>query len=951
MNEVTSLVRAFYSPKRTSLSQPDLRSIGPICTALEASNPKRALLLCDQLLKRSPAFPSALALKALALCITRQPVAESVQNEVVKVVQTAKTAHNGAAMEDADVLMLLTWALRYIGKGDEALDLMAKAVQNNPDNEELAVDAFVQYLRVNDSKSAQQLSMKMAKQFQLERYMWWSVLTTILLLRDLDHPQAALLLSLAERQITAHYAAAAAQTSGSYESANEFHLVTRLLELRAQYAAASSTSTSVPLASTSKLVLPSLPESKQPRTPSRALLDHFASPEADKRCEENLGFELWRREVELEYGTVGGGEWRRLWERLARGLREKGDTNWHSMLYLIRTACAIASSASSSATPSSSSESATFNTSRSVPTEEGTALLQETRSLLRRLATDSPKAKVERGYLLGVLELSRVLRERHWPEVDKLTELVGEYFERFGNKACCFDDLRPYVDVFSPEELEDLRKVLGPATETELSDVRTTTKAITAHKLLRRYSPQATAEEEHHHALRFAKLYFDALPLGKDFPPTELQPADDFALLAGQAWVSAFEQSGSRHYLEHALALFENVLLKSKYKYQIRILAINILRLLGAPSLSVQHYRIFGVKNVQFDTLSHLLAARGSTFAIAGPKEAGVMGETASAMRWYAGGQAEAREMVVRAITNEAYQKAEDFHEFKRHLQVSLQSSLITVEMTRSSLLTGLIDAAAADVTATHLAQMLEIPAGTFIDHRDFKTLPNYQSRSSKPIWEQSNLGAQQDDAWLHAMAVTYSRLLRPSSSPQIQLSPPASLTTEETWLFDFSSKARAALLSTLEEAPETEKALLEHFAGQAADFAALANDETALPWAVLHFAVISLEAYLLLETGIERQCDELAQARASDQAKQAKRMRVLRNSVRDFVKPIGPKVTAYGKRIAKERSKIVASLSDLQRFDQLDENRLTNFAAALVDSRRSAADALGAAYHRRTSK
>jgi hypothetical protein len=53
-------------------------------------------------------------------------------------------------------------------------------------------------------------------------------------------------------------------------------------------------------------------------------------------------------------------------------------------------------------------------------------------------------------------------------------------------------------------------------------------------------------------------------------------------------------------------------------------------------------------------------------------------------------------------------------------------------------------------------------------------------------------------------------------------------------------------------------------------------------------------------------------------QAKQAKRMRTLRNSVRDLVKPIGPKVTAYGKRIPKERSKVVASLSDLSRFEQV---------------------------------
>jgi N-terminal acetyltransferase B complex non-catalytic subunit len=164
--------------------------------------------------------------------------------------------------------------------------------------------------------------MKMAKQFKVDRYMWWSVLTTILLLRDLAHPQASLLLSLAERQLVAHYTTGRKEPATAYESANDFHLITRLLELRAQYAAASSSATP---ANTSNLVLPSLPASPdQPRTAARALLDHLASPEADKRCAENLGFELWRREIELEYGSVQGGEWKRLWDRLVLGLKQNG---------------------------------------------------------------------------------------------------------------------------------------------------------------------------------------------------------------------------------------------------------------------------------------------------------------------------------------------------------------------------------------------------------------------------------------------------------------------------------------------------------------------------------------------------------------------------------------------------------------------------------------------------
>jgi hypothetical protein len=111
--------------------------------------------------------------------------------------------------------------------------------------------------------------------------------------------------------------------------------------------------------------------------------------------------------------------------------------------------------------------------------------------------------------------------------------------------------------------------------------------------------------------------------------------------------------------------------------------------------------------------------------------------------------------------------QVEDFFEFKQHLQLSLQQSLITVEALRMSLLKGTLDAASAELSACRLDQMVanapgkgflrshsilgfpltgkgvSTTAGSFADHRDFKTLPDYQSRASSPIWEQSHLGQQ----------------------------------------------------------------------------------------------------------------------------------------------------------------------------------------------------------------
>lgn len=183
----------------------------------------------------------------------------------------------------------------------------------------------------------------MSKRFKDDRYFWWSIVATILQVRDLSHPQGELLLSLVERQLSTRFSSSTSSSSTdaatekapstSYTSADEFHVVTRFLELRAQYAAlkpeASSSSTS---ASSPALVLPSIPPSATPLSPAKALLAHFSSAEAEKWCEENLGLDLWRREAELAYGSVEGGEWLSLWKRLKEAL-EKGCVHLGSQDY------------------------------------------------------------------------------------------------------------------------------------------------------------------------------------------------------------------------------------------------------------------------------------------------------------------------------------------------------------------------------------------------------------------------------------------------------------------------------------------------------------------------------------------------------------------------------------------------------------------------------------------
>ncbi|GAA5837515.1 hypothetical protein JCM9279_006776 [Rhodotorula babjevae] len=960
--ETTALVRSFYAQRRARLSPTDLRAIAPICSALEAHNSKRALLLVDQLLKKSPADPSALALKALSLSVS----SSAARADVLKVVDTARTANGGAALGDADVLMLLTHVLRSVGQGDDALELLAEAVKKHPDNEDLSTEAFLQHVRANDRKGAQQTALRMSKHFSDERYFWWSILSTILAVRDLDNPDGPLLLSIAERQLSTRYASRPAGGDKGYATADEFHLVTRVLELRAQYSAAASSPSPSTSSLSPPLVLPSLPTStttspssdaapSAPSSPAAVLLAHFSSPEADKWCATNLGLELWRREATLAYGAAGArGTWEREVERLS-GALEKGDTNWHTMLYFIRLSVALASSTTPSSTSSSSSSAA--------PTSDAPAAaapldhLARARTLFRQLATDGPKAKVERGYLLGLVELAREAQQHGWTEYDALGPLVEEYVARFGTKACCFDDVRPYLDVLVEDQAAALRAVLEEAAGGAVQTVPAATRVINAHKMLRFLGTgEQTAEGEKVAADDFVRRYFEALPLGKDLPPTELQPADDFALLAAQALVSAFHLSHDRTYLERALVLAEHALQHSKFKYQLRLVCINALRQLGAPSLALAHYRTFGVKNIQHDTLSHVVLARGATFAVeqqgGGGKgaPAGVWEDARATEAWYAGGAREAGDMVVKAVSYGAYAKVEDFSAFRDKLDASLEGALVRLEALRMRVVRGQLDPDDVDEAVEDVDELVKAAADEYSDNRDFKTLPNYQRRGSKTIWEQTELAARQEATWLRAVAGAYARFLLPSTDVAV-VEPPSNLTRSEAALVAFAEHAQAALIASLEEAPEKEQAAVAFFKEQAELFAAALDDSATLPWEVVQIVQVALEGFALLELGINQRLDELASTKAPDQAKHQKRLRAFRNTAREPLKALGVKLAAHGKKVGKERAKFVAGVQDLTQFEALDENRITNIAHAVTESRRSAIEALGFAIHRRTAK
>ena len=90
-----------------------------------------------------------------------------------------------------------------------------------------------------------------------------------------------------------------------------------------------------------------------------------------------------------------------------------------------------------------------------------------------------------------------------------------------------------------------------------------------------------TVESETARGLKYLKEYLAGLPLGGDLPVTELQPVDDLALLAANAFVMVWTLNRSEEALYQAITVLEYGLSKSRMSFQMRIMLVRIYRILG----------------------------------------------------------------------------------------------------------------------------------------------------------------------------------------------------------------------------------------------------------------------------------------------------------------------------------------------------------------------------------
>ncbi|KAI9103067.1 N-acetyltransferase B complex non catalytic subunit-domain-containing protein [Phlyctochytrium arcticum] len=263
-------------------------------------------------------------------------------------------------------------------------------------------------------------------------------------------------------------------------------------------------------------------------------------------------------------------------------------------------------------------------------------------------------------------------------------DLILSYIARFGSTISCFDDVRVYIEALSDAARSELAKKLTGESEnlTTSAGVRQAVTKAKAHFLCIKLE---TATDVHELSNKYLAKYKETIPLGAKLDERELQPGDEYLILAAQALIYLHQETKaavSPHLLQ-AGTILEYGLQRSKFNYQMKLLLVRIYAQLGAVMPLLDHASTLDIKQIQHDTVSYFIT---HDIEMLGAPEK-VVGPIMRAMTIYSSNERETPEMIVQAFKFCTFSKIEEFIRFRDRLRHSLQRMLFQGQLCRIELL------------------------------------------------------------------------------------------------------------------------------------------------------------------------------------------------------------------------------------------------------------------------
>ncbi|XP_058822286.1 phagocyte signaling-impaired protein [Topomyia yanbarensis] len=221
-----------------------------------------------------------------------------------------------------------------------------------------------------------------------------------------------------------------------------------------------------------------------------------------------------------------------------------------------------------------------------------------------------------RGPYLARLELNRLMVENKYDKEQlfgELTDLLLDYFRLFGDKTCCANDLKMFLEYVDPAKRPGFAAKLMQECRINPVTLPSSKEHMQRHicslQIARFCGAHASLSEEHLSALYTAlSLHYEHgyNAFGRGLLQTDMGPSDPYAMLAvhimyDRAW--ALQRSEP---IVEALCLLNHLLSNSVNNFHGKLLSLQLYHRLGLIETAHRVYESLDVKHIQLDSLGYL---------------------------------------------------------------------------------------------------------------------------------------------------------------------------------------------------------------------------------------------------------------------------------------------------------------------------------------------------------
>jgi len=342
-----------------------------------------------------------------------------------------------------------------------------------------------------------------------------------------------------------------------------------------------------------------------------------------------------------------------------------------------------------------------------------------------------------RQALLAKLDLLASGTKTDQSLLPRLLDACQQYYEHFGSKTFCFDDLIQRLRMVGAGAVESFQESI----KTEpLSSNGPSVRDLFLLKL--EYHILSTSEHPSEHLSNFASRALELYSVAEDNEPI----AAEAALLAALALLRVAHVSKDPAFSLQTSMVLRTACSKFKDYYPLRILLMQLQMASGQIHLAMQDFVHLSVKNLQWETVGHLLLTRISTLH---PRQHGrgedslnPSGALDTALYVSRNSQKSIDRAISDGLKQGSYSNIIGTAELKNNLQLSLNRQLFMVEQCKIQRTLG--------QAAVYPLDPIE---GELSDLRDMSFMPTY-GVEDQVFAHMLQCGPQPSQGWLNAMVM-----------------------------------------------------------------------------------------------------------------------------------------------------------------------------------------------------